>query len=75
MSGLTSTYTDLRRRGEGDVARTIEVISGRLMLDVDDDGRVLGIETIGPDPMTMADLWACLAAARYPDPSGGSTDA
>jgi hypothetical protein len=35
------------------------------MVDVDEDGAVIGIETIGK-PLSVSDLWACLVAARFP---------
>lgn len=70
MNGhLVSTYMDLRGRGEGDVARTIEVVPARVLIDVDDDGMALGIETIGPKPLSLSDLFACLLVAQFPPPA------
>lgn len=62
VTGLVSTYTYLRR--SDDVDRTIP-ISDRVNLDVDMTGRVVGIETIGPEPLSFVDLFACLYSARF----------
>lgn len=67
---LTSTYMDLRGRGEGDVARTVEIIPAVLLLDVDEDGMALGIEKISERPIDMTDLWAIILTARFRDANG-----
>jgi hypothetical protein len=60
-----ASYMDLRTRGEGDVARTIEIVPGALMLDIDDEGRALGIEKISDRPIVLADLFAVVLAAHF----------
>jgi hypothetical protein len=67
MTERTSTYMDLRMRGEGDVARTVEIVSGELMVDVSDEGLALGIEKLG-GPLTFHDLMACLLSATFGRP-------
>lgn len=59
------SYLDLRMRGEGDVDRTIEIIPGVLMVDVDDDGRALGIEKVGSEPIESHDLLAVIMRGHF----------
>lgn len=62
-----ASYIDLRERGEGDVARTIEVVPDHLLIDVDDDGRVLGVEKLGSEPLRSEDAWLIILALRAPE--------
>ena len=50
-----------------DVPRTVS-ITDRLNLDLDNDGRVLGVESI-EGPITQADLRAVIAELRHPLPA------
>jgi hypothetical protein len=56
---------DLRGRGEGDVARTIEIIPAALLVDVDKDGKALGIEKIGSEPIGVSDWYALILRAEF----------
>lgn len=48
---VTAYYTVNANR---QIARTVEVIEGRVMVDVDDGGRVVGIEVLGDhDPVLV----------------------
>ena len=50
---------------EGDVARTVEVIPGECMVDVDANGAVVGLEMLGStDPGDF--IFAILRLARFP---------
>ena len=44
------------------IARTVEVIPGTLMVDVDSDGHIIGIKTVGRS-LTDADAWTILHRA------------
>ncbi len=52
--------------GVGDVARTISVRSD-LLVDVDADGQVVGVERLGNDDVTALDLQDVIRELRYPD--------
>lgn len=43
-----TSYFTMRRLAEGEtVARTIEIVPDTVMLDVDSEGRALGVEVLG----------------------------
>jgi uncharacterized protein YuzE len=62
---ITTAYVHVRQLREGEhVARTVEVLPGELMVDVDADGAVLGIETIGK-MVDIDTLYQIVRAVRW----------
>jgi uncharacterized protein YuzE len=58
---VEASYTTIR---VGQVARTVEIDPGCLV-DIDPDGRVLGVEIIGPRSLVEV-VPAILARVRFP---------
>ncbi len=52
--------------GAGDVARTVSVRSD-LLMDLDSDGHVVGVERLGNDDVTALDLQDVIRDLRYTD--------
>jgi uncharacterized protein YuzE len=61
--GIQAAYYGVCERGKGDVVCTIEIERDTVVVDVDDEGRVLGIEVLGDhDPVGVP--WRVLAGLR-----------